>query len=686
MGCVKQNFPYEKKLFKYGLGLIIGIAGKWTETAGNEKTGMLIDIINNTMDGMITIDERGLVQMFNPACERIFGYKAEEVIGKNIDMLMPEPYKGEHDSYLHSYHNTGQAKIIGTGREVRGRHKDGMEFPLELSVSAIRLKNKRLFSGIVRDISKRKSTEDQLQTYMAEMEWFRAEAEKATRLKSEFLAMMSHEIRTPMNGVLGMTELLLETGLNKQQERYAKTAMRSAHNLLGIINDILDFSKIEAGRMVLEPLPMDLRKLSQEAIELFSARANEKSLELPLSYANSAPQYVLGDAGRIRQIISNLLSNAIKFTDKGRVELTVERLEDKIKISVKDTGIGIPENAQAALFSKFTQADASTTRKYGGTGLGLAICKQLATMMGGEVGVDSSPGQGATFWFTMSLPAVDEKDIPAGENDKAGKPEILKGLKILLAEDNPINQEFALEILRQFGCRTTLAVNGRQAIDFVEGENSYDLILMDCQMPEMDGYDATRQIREYFRQNHVQRIPIIAMTANAMKQDREKCFAAGMDDHLSKPFLKKELAAVLMKWLGGISVSGHPKAQRLTNRGQDREINRAVLGEIKELMGGRYKEIVGKYISNTDAVIAKMAQVFESGKNPADLALEAHSLKSSSSYLGDMAVSLAARELETAARAAAERQSSADDLRDNFNTLQAAWQNIRPAYMREVEF
>jgi PAS domain S-box-containing protein len=647
----------------------------------SEKAAMLTDIINNTVDGMIVIDEQGIMQMFNPACEKIFGYKAEEVIGKNIKILMPEPYKSEHDGYLGSYLRTGQAKVIGIDRELRGQHKDGMSFPLELSVSEIKLRNKRLFSGVVRDISKRKSVEDQLQTYMVEMEWFRNEAEKATRMKSEFLAMMSHEIRTPMNGVLGMTELLLETGLNGQQARYAKTAMRSAHNLLGIINDILDFSKIEAGRMVLEPLPMDLRKLSQEAIELFSVRAHEKSLELLLHYPDGAPQYVLGDAGRIHQIVSNLLSNAIKFTDKGRVELIVAWLADgKIKISIKDTGIGIPEDAQAGLFNKFTQADTSTTRKYGGTGLGLAICRQLAALMGGEVGIESAPGAGSTFWFTMHLPAADENDLPAPEKDIIGQPEILKGLKILLTEDNPINQEFALEILRQFGCQATLAINGRLAVDFVTGKDTYDLILMDCQMPEMDGYDATRHIREYFRQNSLQRIPIIAMTANAMKQDQEKCLAAGMDDHLAKPFLKKELAAMLMKWLHGAAAPGRPNSPQLTKRGQDWEINRAALDGIKDLMGERYQEIVQKYVSNTDAMILKMARTFEGSKNPAEIALEAHSLKSSSSYLGDVMVNLAAKDLEAAAKTA----PSTEDLRQGFETLQTAWQNIRPVYVREL--
>ena len=642
-----------------------------------EKIEMLTSIISNAADGLITIDENGIVQMFNPACERIFGYKSAEISGQNIRMLMPEHYEEGHDGYLRDHPHTG--------RELRGRHKDGMEFPIELSVSEIKLKNRRIFSGIVRDITDRKSVEDQLQTYMVEMEWFRSEAEKATRLKSEFLAIMSHEIRTPMNGIIGMTELLLETKLDGQQERYAKTAVRAANSLLEIINDILDFSKIEAGRLTLEPLPMDCRQLLQEVMELFTARANEKGLRLLLSYSASAARYVLGDAVRIRQIVSNLLSNALKFTDSGRVELIVEGLEAKIKVSVKDTGIGIPKEVQGAIFGKFTQADASTTRKYGGTGLGLAICKQLATMMGGEVGVDSVPGAGSTFWFTMALPVVDEKDIPPPKDRKTTDTESLRGVKILLAEDNPVNQDVALEILGQFGCQTFLAVNGRQAVDFINGGNQYDLILMDCQMPEVDGYEATRQIREYFRHNRTERIPIVAMTANAMKQDQEKCLRAGMDDHLAKPFLKKELAAILMKWLNGAPASASPGAQQFTGRERDREeISRDALDKIRELMGDRYGEIVKKYIGNTDAAIAKMEMALESGKNPEFLATEAHSLKSSSSYLGSVKVNVAARDLETAARAAAEQKRPADDLRADFATLKNAWLDARPVYLREI--
>lgn len=659
---------------------------KGEETRSEEKSELLSNIISNAIDGLIVIDGMSIVRSFNPACEHIFGYRAEEVIGQNVKILMPEPYHSKHNNYISHYKNTGQTKIIGIGREVRGKHKDGMTFPIELSVSEIKLKGRVMFSGIVRNISERKSAEEQMQTHMIEMEWFRTEAEKATRLKSEFLAIMSHEIRTPMNGVIGMTELLLGTPLTPEQSRYAKTAVRAAHALLEIINDILDFSKIEAGHLQLEPLPFDFKQLAQDTIDIFSVKTRKKGLELRLHYSADVGRYLLGDAGRIRQIISNLLSNAIKFTHKGHIELIVEKAEPlhessqiKMKISVRDTGIGIPQEVQGSLFTKFTQADASTTRKYGGTGLGLAICKQLASMMGGDVGIESVLGQGSTFWFTMVLPVIDKNSIPQPEEKSSSSPpDQLKGLKILLVDDNLINQEVALEILKQFGCRTTLAMNGLQATDFTK-KDTYDLILMDCQMPEMDGYEATRHIRDHYRRNHLKPIPIIAMTANAMKQDQEKCLAAGMDDHLGKPFLRKELETILLKWTKARTDTEEPAAS------EDSLINEQSLSSIKDLMKGTlYNTLVQKFICNTDAIIEKMLLLIDQEGNPANLAMEAHSLKSSSSYLGATYVSKAALKLETTARIAEKEQHLMETLRTDFETVRTAWQDIRDFYTKEA--
>ena len=673
-------------------------AKEGAESIGDEKSGLLQNIIDNAVDGLVTINDAGIVQIFNPACEKIFGYDAEEIVGKSVNLLMPEPYRSEHDGYIRAYCNTGITKVIGVSQEVQGRHKDGTPLLLDLSINEVRLNNRRMFSGFVRDISERKSVEDQLQTYMKELEWFRAEAEKGTRLKSEFLATMSHEIRTPMNGVIGMTELLLETDMNARQQHYADVVMRSARALLDIINDILDFSKIEAGRLTLEPLPLDFKRLSKETIELFSMKTDEKGLKILLNYSDDAARYVLGDAGRIRQILSNLLGNAVKFTDKGRIELIVEGLESpqnrlndvKIKVSVKDTGIGIPQEVQGMLFSMFTQADTSTSRKYGGTGLGLAICKQLAMLMDGEVGIESVQGNGSVFWFTMILPMVDENSVAMVQSelvDKA-KPESLKGARILLVEDNIINQEFALEILRSFGCRCTLATDGLQAINCVEEGNVYDMIFMDCQMPEVDGYEATRHIHEYFERQSLPSLPIIAMTANALKGEREKCLEAGMDDYLSKPFLKKDMEVIMTKWIRYVPDAGVATQQQTKEKeeGEEKEaiddgIDWSVLKDVRELMKDHYIEIVGKYTDNTDAIISRIGQIFAEDKNFADIEIKAHSLKSSSQYLGAVAVSEAARDLEMAVS----KKCPAKDSCLCFETLKKAWQDARVLYIREIE-
>ena len=562
------------------------------------------------------------------------------------------------------------------------------------------------FNGMLAGVEERDRT---IMMSKEEADAAQEEAENANRLKSDFLATMSHEIRTPMNGVIGMTELLLDTKLTHKQRNHASTVINSAESLLNIINDILDFSKIEAGKLELDPKSFDLQQTIDDTAELLAVKAREKAIELIIRFVPGTPQYLVGDQGRIRQIISNLASNAIKFTEKGYVLITVEEDKDaslekgqcKIKISVKDTGIGIPEEAQKKLFHKFTQADSSTTRKYGGTGLGLAICKQLSEMMCGEVGLVSYEGVGSTFWVTMILkeneapnaiapppeilqnlkvlivddvpvngqlleerftglgmdctvcmnatvalkylqdaaehkspfdiavldylmPDINGEDlahtIKADENiqntalimltsaggrgysrrfAEAGfsafmtKPiraqeitdimaliwkeyssgntdqlistdhlftqekrksqyliEIkFKDTKILLAEDNRTNQAFAAEILEGVHCQVDIATNGKEAVEGVH-HISYDLIFMDCEMPVMDGFEASRLLMKMKEDGLIKDIPIVALTASAMKGDKERCFEAGMVDYLSKPMRKKDMLSMLKKWLG----------------------------------------------------------------------------------------------------------------------------------------
>jgi signal transduction histidine kinase/CheY-like chemotaxis protein len=398
-------------------------------------------------------------------------------------------------------------------------------------------------------------------------------AQASSRAKSEFLANMSHEIRTPMNGVLGMSELLLATSLTEKQRRFVGNIHGCGQSLLAVINDILDFSKIEAGKLALEPIAFDPREVVRQVTELLATRVRADAVEVRCEFDPAVARTVTGDPGRLRQILTNLVGNAVKFTERGRITITVAATSapGTLKFAVADTGIGIAPDACARLFRAFEQADGSTTRRYGGTGLGLAISRELATLMGGEIGVQSTPGTGSTFWFTAHLPAVaaaaDRPPPGAAPRAEDASPDTTPGKRavdpsrpegpalVLLVEDNAVNAEIGLFLLGSLGCRTRLARDGNAAVRMIAEERPA-LVLMDCPLPVVDGFGIVREIRareaagpQSPGERTAARLPIVALTTHAAHDDRERCLAAGMDDTLCKPFSRETLHDVLMRWL-----------------------------------------------------------------------------------------------------------------------------------------
>jgi len=626
-------------------------------------------ILDTAADGIITFDLQGRIESFNKASDNLFGQGPGDGVGRDVRSIIPTLAELINPIWTGEGGAAPAAAASTLSGEGVGRRRDGTEFPLEYSVSKIDLGSGRLFTGIVRDISDRRKTEDALREAAA--------AQAANRAKSQFLANMSHEIRTPMYAVLGMAEMLLDTELTPTQRRFADSVHRSGESLLGIIDDILDFSKIEAGKLELECVDFGVRELTGEVTQLLQESAQRKGLEFVCHVEDKVPDSLRGAPSRLRQVLINLVGNAIKFTDRGSVTIKVSLSQldagkrtatdadtapapapaTVLHFSVADTGIGIAQPVQGRLFQPFEQADSSTTRRYGGTGLGLAISKELVEKMGGRIGVRSALGQGAEFWFTLRLhPPLSPGLAPASGASDASRAGELNGIRVLLAEDNPISQEVARTMLNSLGCQVYVADNGAKALA-VLSNSQFDIVLMDRQMPVMDGFDATAEIRARRVLRPKQppgaaepvRLPIIGLTASALKGDREVCISAGMDDYLAKPFRRDALRLIIERWVldqpAGRSESGLPAREAPASTFDPAPLEQMGLRQrasAPRVVAG----LIDSYFANAASSIEALAQACARA-DAAELGRAAHALSVGSDFVGARRLAQLCRELET---------------------------------------
>ncbi len=501
-------------------------------------------IIGASTDAVITADERGRVIEFNRAAETIFGYTAEEAVGQLLQhLIIPPDLRASHSMALERFLRTGEKSIIGKRVEVPAIDKGGRTFPVEITISATRLGRRYVFSAFMRDITDRKRAE-------AEREAAREAAEAANRAKSDFLAMISHELRTPMNGIIGLSTLLLDSQLDHEQKRFACGIDQSANHLLNLINEILDFSRMEAGRIEITQQNFDLARLVETVTETTRILVRAKPIEVVAIVDPALPKALISDPGRIQQILQNLLGNCAKFTRRGRIELKIEHIgEDsdahRLRLTVADTGIGIPQDMMGRLFQPFERAEATMAQAEPGTGLGLAITKKLVELLGGAITVETEVGKGTRFTIDISLhvpsiataTALTQAPTSEREASKASPPR-----RILVAEDTPASQLVVRTMLERSGHTVHLVDNGQDAVAAIASE-SFDIAILDLQMPIMSGWDVLAAVRAMPQAKA--RIPVIALTAQATAADIERTRACGFDRHISKPVRRVDLTTAI---------------------------------------------------------------------------------------------------------------------------------------------
>ena len=647
---------------------------KQAQLALRESEQMFRGIFENLQDIYFRVDRKGHITMISPSVLKRTGYTPQEVLGRPIVDFFDDKRK-IHSALIRLRKDKSLRNF-----EIGLRAKDGTErtFMFNMLLFADERGRSTEVAALARDITEIKRNEQELRKA-------KEQAELSLKAKESFLANMSHEIRTPMNGVIGMIDLLVSTPLNQEQFDYVTTIKRSSETLLNILNDILDLSKIEAGKMVLHPAPFALRELLDKIVSLFIQTARNKNTQLSYQLAEGLPPYLIGDQTRLLQILSNLTSNAIKFTENGSVQLRVALVRQQgsrvvLRVEVQDSGIGISAEDQAKLFTSFTQVDNSSQKSFGGTGLGLAISKQLCRLMKGEIGVTSTKGQGSTFWFTFEAEVSEVAPRSAADEAKEIAIEQVlaeRKLRILLVDDNLVNRKVASEILRKSGCEVVQAESGFVALEQVAAaqaeQRPFQLILMDIQMPDMDGIETTRRLRERWPEGLP---PVVAMTAYSMKEDRERFLAQGMDDYLSKPIRASLLIEKVQERTAALPQTPPPPTPE-----SDRSPvwDRDILRQLQAIGGAELVQaVLDDFVAEASVLVAEAAEAFARQ----DIALvksHLHTLKGSAGTVGVVEVAEIARQAEGRLK-----EGDASQLEQALQQLQQAYQRFQEAYRRGI--
>jgi PAS domain S-box-containing protein len=552
--------------------------------------------LESVPDAIVIVNKQGNIQSVNKQTEEMFGYLRNEIIGNKIELLMPSRFKEAHPGHRDSFSGNPRTRKMGEGMQLFAQRKNGDEFPVEISLSKIDTDEGFLVCASIRDVSNQKRIENDLNEAILK-------AENALKSKQQFLSNMSHEIRTPMNAIIGFTKVILKTELTFKQKEYLNAIKMSGDTLIVLINDILDLAKVDAGKMVFEKAPFKLSLSISTMLHLFETKIQEKNLELIVKYDQNIPEVLIGDATRLHQIILNLVSNAVKFTSKGKITVFVRKLTEDIEnitieFSISDTGIGIESEKTEKIFKNFQQAHSQTSRIFGGTGLGLAIVKQLVEKQGGSIWVESEVDKGSTFSFVLSFKKAKGETVLDNEiTELVDNP--IQDIKVLVVEDVELNQLLMRTLLDDFGFECDIANNGKIAVEKLE-KNIYDIVLMDLQMPIMNGFQATNYIRNILQSQ----IPIIALTADVTTADIENCKTVGMNDYIAKPVDERKLYSKIVSLIKKPTQTIEFKTAEIEQPNNQQFINMSYINKLTKSNPKLITEMINVYLNQTPSLIS----------------------------------------------------------------------------------